>query len=166
MVAEIKNEQLLVVADTAGEFFRIFPDGSACEICDENDLRDVRVVAELRPVEGHADRIVGPSLEIIAWARCAACDGTGTFKGTCVCVEEFDDDHGPFVLAKRPWQPGHSMGYREFVDDDRSCACPTCAGSGFDYRWTGVRVPHLPLGRLITTPRAVPDFATELRGAA
>lgn len=101
-------ETMRAICDGDGIFFRVWPDGEAREIEDEDDLRDVYYLLSVAPNPGDAARIVWPGATLIDWWPCDECDGTG-------------------VVTVRPWQPRQR----------RESTCRNCLGNGYDYRWDG-----------------------------
>lgn len=159
MVARERVEQLLVAIDVEGGLFRIFPDGRAREIDNEDDLRDIETILALEPIDGHADRIRGGALELIAWQVCRECDGTGVYRGVCVCREDFDEDLGHRTLSvERPWHPSDPVRWPEFVDDqEHECGCVECRETGLVYTYTDRRILRLALPSVgaVPAPEAV-----------
>lgn len=130
---------LIVQAVLTGDYFRLWPDGRACEIGSEDDLREARDMAKLEPNRIDSAKFLSSAEGDLFWilqaTTCDECGGEGE-------VEKFDRWHEA--------DEGMVMGRHAAP---RSEECRWCNGVGTYYATIG-GTPKTPRTALPWTPEA------------
>jgi hypothetical protein len=125
-------DKLLIVCWVAtGDLFRVFPDGRACEITDEDELHEAcGVLADLEPTRRGTAKLLdqeqGNEFWLCVPVTCQECD-----DGKTNANADLLDDDG--------WQP--------------DTYCRPCNGSGLTYKYTNTA--PVPRELLPSSPAAV-----------
>lgn len=129
----------IVICDTSGALYAVWPGRLAAAIRSEGDLLDPYLIARLEPSSCDYGAIqCDPSaplgLEVINLhsSGCEWCDGAGTYRGPC----QFRRDEQGWYAWGPSDEPGAPHG---------EAMCPECRGTGRRYEWTGVHLTQAQL---------------------
>lgn len=118
-------DDMLIVADTGGDLWRVFQDGTVRMIRSEDDLDDVNYILGLP--SGSKRKPAGDRWRRIRYSKCGECDGAGE-------VPKLGDDGEPEF--ERDYEIDEETGRPYYNSFPVYEACEDCRAQGWTWDWT------------------------------
>ena len=127
---------LIVCSIETGDIFRVFPDGTACEIHSERDLNEPENIAALTSYTHDTAKFLaaGDDFEPVTFDVCMTCDGSGKEYGPTWITQ---DDAGIHAICADRWCACESKKPAGAKHSERAeHPCCDCKGRGYSWMWS------------------------------